>query len=714
MKWFSNLKVSAKLLTGFISVSLITMTIGLFSYFKTSEITELGDILADQQAPSILSLGNINSSLNAIAVCERGLLNDEFTKRGTREAQYQVLDERLENIAKEKETIESLTMDEEERKSWEEFLIKYEKWREYGDNFLSLSHQKDKLIAQGADFDDDEVTALNQQMFDAYFEGRTYFVDASNIIIAIIDQNWAQIVASNQEVNEIEDNTILWIFVLSIAGFAAAIIIGLYISKLITTPIKEFMRVTSAMRNGNLHQRIQIASNDEFGEMSRSLNGFIDILQGFVQSVYTVAKGDFSIKVQKQHHDDEIAPALVEIVEILNKLQNEIDIMIVKYQDGFTDYKGEAAKFEGGYKKIVEGFNKSISNIIDVVREGTSTLEKIASGDLTARMTGEYKNNYKHYQEQINTVGESLNEVVRQVIDSVNATVSASNQISSSSEEMAAGAQEQSAQAAEVASGVAQMTTTIIETSRNTELAAKAATDAGKIAKEGGQVVQQTVQGMVRISEVVQRSAETVQELGKNSNEIGEIIQVIDDIADQTNLLALNAAIEAARAGEQGRGFAVVADEVRKLAERTSTATKEIAVMIKKIQEDTTGAVKSIQEGTEEAEKGKILADKAGTALVEIINGAQEVVDIITQVATASEEQSSASEQISKNIEAISNVTHESASGIQQMANAAEDLNRLMSNLSDMVSGFKTTASNNGSKYKTTLKNENHISTFVN
>ena len=125
----------------------------------------------------------------------------------------------------------------------------------------------------------------------------------------------------------------------------------------------------------------------------------------------------------------------------------------------------------------------------------------------------------------------------------------------------------------------------------------------------------------------------TVQELGKNSDQIGEIIQVIDDIADQTNLLALNAAIEAARAGEQGRGFAVVADEVRKLAERTTKATKEIAVMIKKIQNDTNGAVLSIMQGTQEVEKGKELANKAGDSLKQIIIGAGEVVDMATQVA---------------------------------------------------------------------------------
>jgi methyl-accepting chemotaxis protein len=253
---------------------------------------------------------------------------------------------------------------------------------------------------------------------------------------------------------------------------------------------------------------------------------------------------------------------------------------------------------------------------------------------------------------------------------------------------MAAGAQEQTSQAGEVASAVEEMTKTILENSRNAGVAAETAKQARVNAEQGMSVVAETVAGMQRIAEVVQQSAGTVRELGKSSDQIGEIIGVIDDIADQTNLLALNAAIEAARAGEQGRGFAVVADEVRKLAERTTHATKEIAGMIKKIQTDTAGAVMSMEEGTGEVEKGKLLADRAGASLQEIVGVSQKVTDMVTQIAAASEEQSSASEQISKNVEGISKVTGETAQGTEQIARAAEDLNRLTDRLQQLVGRF--------------------------
>lgn len=318
-------------------------------------------------------------------------------------------------------------------------------------------------------------------------------------------------------------------------------------------------------------------------------------------------------------------------------------------------------------------------------------MEKFSDGDLTVLAIPEKQDDdlgklFAGFNKSVN----NIKKMIESVNEATHAVASASNQISSSTEQMAAGAQELSSQTSEVASAVEEMTKTIMETTKNSGEASSAAKNAGTIAKEGGRIVDETIQGMNRVANVVNGSADIVKNLGKSSDQIGEIVQVIDDIADQTNLLALNAAIEAARAGEQGRGFAVVADEVRKLAERTTKATKEIASMISQIQKDTEGAVLSMEKGTQEVEKGKQLADKAGTSLKQIIKGAEEVVDLATQVAVASEEQSTAAEQISKNIESINSVTQESAAGIQQVSRAAEDLNRLTTNLQSLISRFKT------------------------
>lgn len=294
-------------------------------------------------------------------------------------------------------------------------------------------------------------------------------------------------------------------------------------------------------------------------------------------------------------------------------------------------------------------------------------INKFADGDLSIILENHNDDEIGKLSQGINTAVKSIKQLITTLIESIQATASAASQISSSAEEMAAGSQEQSTQTTEVASAVEEMTSTILENTKNATFAAEASKESAAKAKEGGKVVSETVEGMNRISEVVTQSASAIFTLGQNSDKIGEIVQVIDDIADQTNLLALNAAIEAARAGEQGRGFAVVADEVRKLAERTTKATKEIAMMIKQIQKDTGSAVDSMQKGTTEVDHGKKLVNKAGEMLKEIITSSVKVTDSVIQVAAASEEQSAASEQISKNLEAINHVTQESTLGIQQM-----------------------------------------------
>ena len=331
---------------------------------------------------------------------------------------------------------------------------------------------------------------------------------------------------------------------------------------------------------------------------------------------------------------------------------------------------------------LVFFISRIISNPIKLV------VASIDNADLNSQFNSNRKDEVGDLQRSFDKFVASIKETLFQVDEASSAVASASSQISSSTEEMAAGSQEQTSQAGEVASAVEEMTKTIAENSKNASNAANTSKDAKMAAEQGGKVVEETVVGMRQIAEVVKKSAATVQELGKSSDQIGEIIGVIDDIADQTNLLALNAAIEAARAGEQGRGFAVVADEVRKLAERTTKATKEIAGMIRKIQGDTKGAVASMDEGTKKVDEGIQLADKAGASLQEIVGISQKVTDMITQIAAASEQQSSASEQISKNVEAISAVTGESAQGTQQIARAAEDLNRLTENLRALVTKF--------------------------
>ncbi len=479
------------------------------------------------------------------------------------------------------------------------------------------------------------------------------------------------------------------LIILIVILLAVVIGISFFISNSITRPIQLVKDFALSLQKGIISARASLQETDEIGEMGNALDKMADQLQGITQAMDKVSHGDVAVTLPLSSDADEITPALNGITEKLRGLIAETKYFTNAANEGKLSTRGDLTKFEGGYRDIVVGFNETLNAVIAPIDDARIVLATMAKGDLTARIEKEYKGDFNNLKNNINMLSDSMSGALYEVAEAVQATASASTQISSSTEEMASGAHEQTSQAHDVASAVEEMTKTILETTKNANSAADSAGQASKIAIDGGKSVDETINGMNRITEVVEKAAVTVRELGRSSSQIGEIIQVINDIADQTNLLALNAAIEAARAGEQGRGFAVVADEVRKLAERTGKATKEIADMIKKIQRDTTEAVDSIELGTKEVVKGRELANNAGASLKQIINKVSETVDGINQVAAASEEQSSAAEQISKSIEGISTVIQESASVTQQIAHAAEDLNRLTENLQNLITRFK-------------------------
>lgn len=311
-------------------------------------------------------------------------------------------------------------------------------------------------------------------------------------------------------------------------------------------------------------------------------------------------------------------------------------------------------------------------------------------GDLTKRVpVGSGSDEISELARDFNLFIQKMHGAVSLVNQATNRLANSTIELSSTADNVVRAAEGQEARAVQSASAVEEMTLTAGEVARNSTEAARIAQDTAETARGGQEVMSQTVLGMQQVSEAVVQAANIITTLGRSSDQIGEIVRVIEDIADQTNLLALNAAIEAARAGEQGRGFAVVADEVRKLAERTTKATKEIGDMIRQIQQDTKSAVASMDQGTNQVGQGVELANKTGETLSQIHSMINSTAGMIQQIASAAEEQSTATRQIASDLESMTQTTRETSGGITESAQACHELSTLASDLQKTVSAFK-------------------------
>jgi len=318
-------------------------------------------------------------------------------------------------------------------------------------------------------------------------------------------------------------------------------------------------------------------------------------------------------------------------------------------------------------------------------------LDEMASGDgdLTRRLHVERNDESGSLATSFNRFLDNLKEIVVRINQNAVEVASSADQLNTTSSNIAKGTEKAASQSTSVAIACEEMAATSAEIAQNCVRTVEISNRATQTAMNGSEIVSHAVQSIQRIAVKVQESAKTVESLGTRSDQIGAIVATIEDIADQTNLLALNAAIEAARAGEQGRGFAVVADEVRALAERTTKATREIGEMIKTIQQETKSAVSAMEDGVKEVERGTEDASRSGRALEEILEQVGDVTSQINQIATAAEQQTATTHEISKSMHEITGVVSAASNSSQDTAAAAGQLARMADELKKIVAQFR-------------------------
>ncbi len=464
------------------------------------------------------------------------------------------------------------------------------------------------------------------------------------IHIGLYPKPWA--VHLTMPLNEItrEATNAMWITIL--LGFillVIALVAFYFIAGAIAHPIKVITQGAKLLAVGDANitgidpkQIVTISRRtDELGEISRAFENLVGYFKEMSEKAASIASRDLSIEVQPKGTTDVLGNAFVTMIAELRETINQV----MNSANQVTESSGQLAA-------TANQAGQATSQI-------ATTIQQVASG--TTQQT-----------ESVTRTANSVEEMAR-AIDGV-----------------ARGAQEQASATAKASAITGQLSTVIEQVAGNAQAVVKDSSIAAEAARKGAVTVSQTLQGMDSIKQAVGLSAEKVQEMGSRSSQIGDIITTIEDIASQTNLLALNAAIEAARAGEAGKGFAVVADEVRKLAERSAVATREIGGLIKGIQTTVTDAVSAMNNGAKEVESGVELASQAGTVLDEILKAAEAVNDQAEQAAAAAEQMAASANELVSAVDTVSAVVEENTASTEEMAASSSEVTQAIESIASV------------------------------
>lgn len=331
--------------------------------------------------------------------------------------------------------------------------------------------------------------------------------------------------------------------------------------------------------------------------------------------------------------------------------------------------------------------NRSVMNPINDILSKLKLIHQ--DSDLTVKFTTFNHDELGQISTSLTQVIEHLRGILHSIAEAANTINSSANELSSFTQATNKRMQQQQAETEQTATAMNEMTATVAEVAQSASAAADSAKDADTYAANGNNIVMQSISSMSQLSDQIQKTAQVIGFLSNESQNIGRVLDVIKSIAEQTNLLALNAAIEAARAGEQGRGFAVVADEVRTLAQRTQKSTQEIEAMIATLQQGVKEAVNAMEIGINQVDDANDKANQAGQALKEIVSSVDSITELNTHIATAAEEQSSVAESINRSIIAISDIAENSTASAAELSESVVNLTKLANSMRNQVSAFK-------------------------
>jgi methyl-accepting chemotaxis protein len=622
MRFLDHLKIRTKMMLAASIMVFLALSVGLIGYLSTNTSTKLVEQLYSAQLMPNDFLGKINHELVELQNdIYLAVINPESTDADKIRTQLTVLKNRISDIKSNR----SITLPQDFSNTFDKAWLLY-------------SSDIEKLITDFEKGNIDQIQKSISSDGDVYKSSK----ELTTVLNSMTDSNSLAAKKINLSAKDITKRMVWLLFIIGSVSLALGLILALLIANSIIKPVLTYVGSLNRLKTGDLSRELSDeikkhnnSRKDEFGEIGRALGGAQKYIAYMADQMSIIAGGDLTIKVNTYGEKDELGHSMVKMTEDLHQIIRQLE--------------ENAGELNTSSMMLANAANESSEATSQIAR----TIQQVASG-------------------------------ITQQTESVNKTAMSVEQMTRAIDGVAHGAQEQASATNKASEITNQLSNVIIQVAGNAAAVVRESEQAAAAASEGSKTVTDTLDGMVRIQEKVGLSAAKVQEMGNRSSEIGAITSMIEDIASQTNLLALNAAIEAARAGEAGKGFAVVADEVRKLAERSSTSAREINELVKGIQQTVDEAVRAMEEGAHEVEIGLGTAEKAGLALSAIDQVSLRLKKEAEAAASAAEEMAASAGELVAAVDSVSAVVEQNTASTEEMAASSGEVSMAVENIASV------------------------------